>query len=508
LAGEGCALSDETQEPNVRIAIGEVMHETNTFRPGITEIAAFQALQWEHGEEIRQHHTGVRDSLGGMLAGGARLGVEIIPTFATTAEPSATIGRAAFETLQRELLSGLADAGPVDAVCLSLHGAGSAEGCDDIEGALLAGVRALIGPDVPLVVTLDLHGHLTQAMLDHATILLNCHEYPHIDLCERGEEAVELAVNLVRGEISPVTHAVILPMLLPPATTLTGPGKAITDACYARETHPAVIDCAVVHGFPHTDVPICSTAVIVTTNGEPETARRIAAEMATTIWEMREQFREEFPDPATAVAQALTHPAAPVVIAEISDNSGGGAPGDGTYLLQALLAANAPNTAFGFITDAEVARAAHEAGAGATIAISLGGKSDALHGEPVATEAYVKALTDGRFRLTNPMGAGSEVNLGPMARLIIGNVDVLVASERAQTLDPEVFLLHGIDVTRYQVVALKSQRHFRGGFAGVAGAIIRTDSPGATTSTLTNLPYQRVRRPIWPLDDPEFVLPH
>ncbi len=491
----------------MRIAIGEVMHETNTFRPGITEIDAFKTSQWEHGEEIRQRHTGVRDSLGGMLAGGARLGVEIVPTFAATAEPSATIGRAAFAELQRELLTGLAAAGPLDAVCLSLHGAGSAEDRDDIEGALLAEVRQLIGPDVPLVVTLDLHGHLTQAMLEHADILLNCHEYPHVDLYERGEEAVGLAVKLVRGEIAPVTHAVILPMLLPPATTLTGPGKRITDACYAREEHPAVLDCAIVHGFPHTDVPICSTAVVVTTNGAPETARQIAEEVATMLWEMREQFREEFPSPAMAVAQALSLVESPVVIAEISDNSGGGAPGDGTNLLRALLAANAPETVFGFITDAEVARAAHEAGAGATIAISLGGKSDDLHGTPIKTEAYVKALTDGRFRLTNPMGAGSEVNLGPMARLIIGNVDVLVASERAQTLDPEVFLLHGIDVTRYKVVALKSQQHFRGGFAGVAGAIIRTDSPGATTSTLSNLPYQRVQRPIWPLDQPEFALP-
>lgn len=492
----------------MKIAIGEVMHETNTFRPGITEIAAFQARQWEHGEMIRQRHTGVRDSLGGMLAGGARLGVELVPTFAATAEPSATIGRDAFATLQRELLTGLAGAGPVDAVCLSLHGAGSAEGCDDIEGALLAAVRAFIGPDVPLVVTLDLHGHLTQAMLEHATILLNCHEYPHVDLYERGEEAVDLAVKLVRGEVAPVTHAVTLPMLLPPATTLTGPGAAITAACYAREAHPAVIDCALVHGFPHTDVPICSTAIIVTTNGEPEMAQRIAEEMATTVWDMREQFRDTFPDPAAAVAQALSHPAAPVVIAEISDNPGGGAPGDGTYLLRALLSANAPHTTFGFITDAEVARAAHAAGAGATIRIALGGKSDDLHGEPVVTDAYVKALTDGRFRLTNPMGAGSEVNLGPMARLVMGNVDVLVASERAQTLDPEVFLLHGIDVTRYQVVALKSQQHFRGGFAGVAGTIIRTDSPGATTSTLANLPYRRMTRPIWPLDEPEFTLPH
>src|SRR5215213_5467198 len=124
----------------MRIAIGELMHETNTFRPGITEIDAFQALEWEHGEEIRQRHTGVRDSLGGMLAGGVRLDVEIFPTFAATAEPSATIGRAAFETLQRELLSGLEAAGPIDAVCLSLHGAGSAEGCDDIEAAVLVEV--------------------------------------------------------------------------------------------------------------------------------------------------------------------------------------------------------------------------------------------------------------------------------------------------------------------------------------------------------------------------------
>jgi microcystin degradation protein MlrC len=491
----------------MRIAIGEVAHETNTFRPGTTGIDAFKALQWEHGEEIRRRHTGVRDSLGGMLAGGERLGVEIVPTFAATAEPSATIGREAFETLRQELLNGLAAAGLVDAVCVSLHGAGSAEGCDDIEGALLADVRRVVGPEVPLVVTLDLHGHLTQAMLDHADILLNCHEYPHVDLYERGEEAVDLAVKLVRGEIAPVTHAVIMPMLLPPATTLSGPGKTITDACYAREQDPAVIDCAIVHGFPHTDVPICSTAVVVTTDGEPETARRIAEEMATTIWAMREEFRENFPDPAAAVSQALAHEAAPVVIAEISDNSGGGAPGDGTYLLQALLAADAPDTVFGFITDAEVARQAHAAGVGATIAVSLGGKSDDLHGEPVEAEAYVKALTDGRFRLTNPMGAGSEVNLGRMARLVIGNVDVLVASDRAQTLDPEVFLLHGIDVTRYKVVALKSQQHFRGGFAGVAGAIIRTDSPGATTSTLSNLPYQRVRRPIWPLDEVEFTLP-
>jgi microcystin degradation protein MlrC len=223
---------------------------------------------------------------------------------------------------------------------------------------------------------------------------------------------------------------------------------------------------------------------------------------------MREVFRDVLPGAEEAMQLALAAEAQPVVVAEVSDNSGGGAPADGTHLLRALLKENVPNTCFGFITDPAVVKQAHDAGTGATIAIRLGGKTDDLHGAPLETTAYVKCLTDGRFRYTTPMGAGAEENLGPMARLIIGNVDVLVASVRSQTLDAEVFLLHGIDVTRYRIVALKSTQHFRAGFAHLAGTIIRCDPPGITTSDLSQLPYQRVRRPIWPLDDiPGLELP-
>jgi microcystin degradation protein MlrC len=486
----------------MRIAIGEVAHETNSFRAGLTGVEQFQAVQWEHGAGILEKHRGVRSYLGGMIAAGEDLDIEIVPTFAAVAEPSATIARLAYDTMRDELLAGLRAAGTIDAICLSLHGAGSAEGIDDIEGALLAEVREAVGRDVPLVVTLDLHGNMTSAMVEHADLLLNCHEYPHVDCYERGMEAITLAARLARGEIQPRMHLEILPMMISPATTMVGPGLKVTQACISWEDRPGIIDCAFVHGFPQTDVPIIATSVLATADGDAELARTAAQTVARQIWEMREAFRDDLPGAAEALQMALAAGATPVVLAEVSDNSGGGAPADGTHLLRELLRENVPSTCFGFMTDAEVARQAHEAGVGATIAIRLGGKSDDLHGDPLETTAYVKCLTDGRFRYTTPMGAGAVERLGLMARLVIGNVDVLVASVRSQTLDAEVFLLHGIDVTRYRIVALKSTQHFRAGFAHLAGTIIRCDPPGITTSNLAQLPYRRVRRPIWPLDDP------
>jgi microcystin degradation protein MlrC len=486
----------------MRIAIGEIAHETNTFRTGLTGIERFQAQEWQHGAEILEKHDGVRDYLGGMIAAASQLGIELVPTFAASAEPSATIARDAYDTMRDELLAALRSAGPVDAICLSLHGAGSAEGIDDIEGVLLAEVRDAAGPDMPLVATLDLHGNMTPAMVEHADLLLSCHEYPHVDCYERGAEAMTLVSRLARREIDPHMHLEVLPMMISPATTMEGPGQVVTRACLAWESRPGMIDCAFVHGFPQTDVPIVATSVLATADGDPDLARTAARAVAQQIWEMREEFRDDLPGVEEAVQSALAADARPVVIAEVSDNSGGGAPADGTHLLRVLLRENAPDTCFGFMTDPEVARQAHAAGTGATIDILLGGKTDELHGAPLETSAYVKCLTDGVFRYTTPMGAGAEEHLGPMARLVIGNVDVLVASVRSQTLDAEVFLLHGIDVTRYHIVALKSTQHFRAGFTHLAGTIIRCDPPGITTSNLAQLPYRRLRRPIWPLDDP------
>lgn len=483
----------------MRFAVGGFAHETNTFCPGVTELSAFKS-EWAEGDDILAKNRGVRTDLGGMIDAADRLGIDLIPTLSTSTEPSATIARHAFDTITSTIISQISAALPVDAVVFGVHGAGSAEGIDDIEGAFLGMIREVIGPDIPLVVTLDLHGNTTQGMVDAADILLYCHEYPHIDMFERGVEAIELAAQLVRGEIKPVMHLARLPITFAPSSTFLGPAKQINERCFEWESRPGVIDCNFTHGFPHTDVSVIGTSILVTTDGDGELARTIAEDVTAFFIENLDGFLQSLPGAVDAIQRALAATELPVVVAEVSDNPGGGAPGDGTHLLRALLAANESKTAFGFIWDPDVAAQAHSAGVGMMIRVKLGGFWDDLHGEPIEADAYVKTLSDGRFPLTNPMGAGRIVDLGPSARLVIGNVDVIVGSERTQTLDPGPFLLHGIDVTAYRVLAIKSQQHFRGGFAGIAGTIIRCDTPGLTTVNLENLPYQRIPRPIWPLD--------
>ncbi|MBA3377255.1 MAG: M81 family metallopeptidase [Chloroflexia bacterium] len=484
----------------MRIAIGEFAHETNTFCPGFTELEAFRDRDWSEGEGLVAKHRGVRNDLGGMIEAGERLGIELVPTLATTTQPSAMVSRHAYETIRDTLFAHIEVAGELDAICLALHGAGSADGIDDLEGTFLAELRGLVGTEVPVVVSLDLHGNTTRAMLEHATALFYCHEYPHIDTFDRGEEIVEVAAKIVRGEIRPVKHLVRLPVAIPPSTTFSGPAMVVNERCFDWEKTPGVLDCAFTHGFPHTDVPEIATSVLVTTDNDPALAERVADDVVQLILGTLEEVRQSLPDALEAMAKALRATALPVIVAEVSDNPGGGAPGSGTHLLRALLAADEPDTCFGFVWDPATAMQAHEAGTGATIPVRLGGFSDDLHGAPIEAEAYVKVLSDGRFTLTNPMGAGSTVDLGSMARLVIGNVDVIVGSARAQTLDDELFLLHGIDVRRRRIVCIKSQQHFRGGFQHLAGTTIRCDTPGLTTSNLDNLPYQRIRRPIWPLD--------
>jgi microcystin degradation protein MlrC len=487
----------------MRFAIGEFAHETNTFCPGFTELDAFKATFWCEGEEIIAMNRGVRNDLGGMIDAAERLGIELAPTLATTTQPSATVSRHSYETIRDTIFARLHEqhmAGPIDAICLALHGAGSADGMEDMEGTFLAELRALVGTEIPIVVSLDLHGNTTPAMLEHATAAFYCHEYPHIDTFDRGAEIVEIAAKILRGEIKPVMHLERLPLIIPPSTTFTGPAKVINERCFEWEKQPGVIDCNFTHGFPHTDVSIVGTSVLVITDDDPELAERVAKDVSDLIYATLEEFRQSLPGAEDAIAQALAATELPVIVAEVSDNPGGGAPGNGTHLLRALLAVDQPKTCFGFVWDPATADQAHAAGTGSTIDVELGGFTDELHGAPVQASAYVKSLTDGRFILVNPMGAGSEVNLGKMARLVIGNVDVTVGSNRAQTLDAQLFLLHGIDVRDYRVVALKSHQHFRGGFQQIAGTIIRCDTPGLTTSNLSDLPFRNIRRPIWPLD--------
>jgi microcystin degradation protein MlrC len=421
------------------------------------------------------------------------------------AQPSGRIARDANDALKTELLERMAAAQPVDAVALDLHGAGVVEDIDDLEADLAGAIRALVGPGVPIVAPLDLHGNITPAMADVIDLMLGVHYYPHTDMYERGEEAVLAIPEMLAGRLTPVTHVEYIPMLMPPSSTNDGPASTTNDLCWELEATDGVVDATFFHGFPYTDTPQAGAHIVVTTNGDRDLAQRVAKQIASSVWERRESFRPETDPPELAVRLALNAAAdapagRPVVMNETSDNCGGGTPGDSTHLLRALLEAKATDTCFAFIYDPDVAAQAHRAGVGATIDVSLGGKHDELHGPPLQLQAYVKSLSDGRFTYTTPMLAGVRENLGLMARLQVEGVDIIVGSARSQTFDAEPFLLHGIDVTRYKIVALKSSQHFRAAFEPIAAQIVTSDAPGLTTLRVDVFERTRPSGPLWPTD--------
>lgn len=484
----------------MKILIGEITHETNTFSEVKTTVESFKQWEWLHRAEIIKRHRGVRDYLGGMIDRAEEIGIEIVPAFAANAMPSGIITSETYERLVLELINGMKEAGEFDAVCLALHGAGVAEGIDDLEGAVLSAVRGVIGYDIPVVVTLDLHGNITDQMVKEADVLLGVNFYPHVDAYERGIEAIDITKQILLGEVQPKMSLKKLPLLIPTSTTNLSPAKDINQLCWAREEQDAVLDCTFFHGFPYTNIPEVGVTVLTVTNNDQELADHTSLEIAEAIWNMREQFFPHIDSPEEGIQKALALNGAPIVMNETSDNPGGGTPGDGTHLLSAMLKADLENACFGFIYDPQVADIAHEQGAGAVIEVSLGGKTDDLHGEPVKIKAYVKSLTDGVFIQSSPMGKGRKVDLGKSARLVVGGLDIVVCSKRSQTLDEQIFLLHGIDVTTYKIVALKSSQHFRAGFEPLAHSIISVDSPGLSSFNLHSFHHTRLSGAVYPFE--------
>lgn len=482
----------------MRIAIAGIVHETNTYCKEPTRANEFYQLRGKRLLETR----GQESDVGGAVDACERLGIEPVPLLYAGAQPSGTIDRVAYDTFKQEILDGLANNGVIDGVMLCLHGAGVVEGIQDLEGDLARAVRVQVGEAVPVVASFDLHGNITQDMADALDGVFACHHYPHIDLHKRSAEAVALIQRMLEENFRPVTHVASAPMLISFATTFLGPGKAKLAQILLAEEESGVIDVSWFHGFPYTDTVHVGTFVAVTTEGDREQARRIAEALAEGLWADRETFRPRSLSADEAVVAARLEAAKteqPVVIHETSDNCGGGAPGDGTHLLRAMLDAKLDNACFGFLVDPEVASVCHEAGVGARLQISLGGKYDDLHGAPLELTAYVKSLHDGRIRM-RAMFKGAPLNLGPMARLVVDGMDVIVASRRSQTFDIEPFLAVGIDVLNYDFVALKSSAHFRAGFQDLAGAIVTADPPGLTTLKIEVFPRERAPGPLWPVD--------
>ena len=482
----------------MKILIGQIAHETNTFSNVKTTVESFKSWSWSADAEVLHKHRKVRDYLGGMIDRSDELEIEIVPSFSSFSMPSGIITSETNQRLKHELLERV-NSKTYDAICLSLHGAGVAEDTDDLEGDILEAVRLAVGKEIPIVSTLDLHGNLTEKMVEHADVLLGVNFYPHVDAYDRGKEAIDVTIDILTGKLKPAMYLETLPLMIPTSTTNKAPAKTINELCWEKEEHDNIVDCTFFHGFPYTNIPQLGVSVLTVTNNQLQLAKETSEEITQKIWELREDFFPEIASPKEGIQQALKLEGGPILINETSDNPGGGTPGDGTHLLSALIEAKITNSCFGFICDPEVVDAAHKQGAGSSIDILLGGKTDDLHGKPLALKAYIKTLTDGKFIQSSPMGRGSKVSYGKSVRLIVDGLDIIVCSKQSQVLDEQIFLLHGIDVNSCKIVALKSSQHFRAGFEPIAKKIISVDSPGLTTFQLTSFEYTRLNKPMYPL---------
>jgi microcystin degradation protein MlrC len=490
-----------------RVAAAQLSHETNVFSAVPTDLAAFQRSGLLTGAEIVVRERGTNSAFGGFFAGAAERSFELLPIVSVWATPSGMVRAETFDALTTRLLDGLAAAAPLDGVLLALHGAMVSEKHRDADGEILRRVRGLVGTETPIVATLDLHANISKQMAHNADVLIGYDTYPHVDMAERAEEACAVLSRLMSGELH-ADHALEKPPMLPTSQRMTtdrDPMATLIAAARDAERDPRVIDVTVAGGFPPADVPEAGLSVLVTTADDTTLARQIARRIAGLAWERREQFLggvSSFEEAGAALRALPSTPDAPLVLVDIGDNPWTGGPGDSVELVRFLLDQNVEGAAVALVADPESVKRCISAGLSAEIELSLGGKTDLLHGPPLACTARVELIADGSYVNSGPMMAGLEVDLGPSAVIAIGRCDlkVLVTSRAETPIDLNVFRCHGLEPTSLRIIGLKGKGHFRAAFEPIAREVILVEGPGITGSDLSRLPFRHIRRPIWPLD--------
>ncbi|MGI6252420.1 MAG: M81 family metallopeptidase [Aminivibrio sp.] len=485
----------------MKIGICLFTHETNTFSPLRSD---FQSLKagWEEASEVISNHRGKPSFLGGAIEAAEEYGAEPVPLPSLYGAAGPLILKSCVDHVMDAICSELEKVkDEIDGLFLALHGAGCAEGIDDLEGYVLGEVRRVIG-DRPITVSLDLHGNITDEMVKKSDGLFGIKEYPHIDMDKAGYRAMKYLIKKIRGEADPVTTFVKLPLLLAPGTnsTFLEPMKSLKEhfADFCKEK--GLIDVSFFHGFPFSDHPETGASVVVIADGyEP---REEAASLASYVWERRFEFVPESLSAAEAVDAALEKlQDGFVIINETSDNPGGGTPCDGTHLLRELTERNLPGSIMAYIVDPESVEVCHRAGVNAKVDLRLGGKTDEFHGEPLEVrDAEVLNLSDGKIIFTSPMRKGVSFSYGRSARIKMGNVQCILITNRYQTLDDRAFLMTGADISEFRLIGIKSSNHFRAFFQPLADGIVTADTPGLNTNNFASLPFKRAPRPIFPLE--------
>ncbi|MDX6750880.1 M81 family metallopeptidase [Geminicoccaceae bacterium 1502E] len=483
-----------------RIFLAAVWHETNGFSPIPTGLDAFRRYQWVQGPELLAHYRCTNTELGGAIAAAEARGVELVPAFSAWAVPAGLVTREAFATLRSMLAEAAAAAGPLDGALLVLHGAMAAEGEPEADAVLLETLQGALPTGLPLAATFDNHANLGPRMAAAADYLVGYDTFPHVDMGERGGEALRLLAGLAGGAQHPARVLLQLPMLTVPQTQPTGeaPMKAIMERVHALEAEAGIVCASAALGFAYVDGEHAGMALLG--HAVPEAADRLEAGLegiARELWAVREVFRPGLIPVEEAVARAVAAPRGPVVLVEPADNVGGGAPGDGTALLAALLAADADAAIV--MWDPAAAARARAAGPGSHFAGPVGGSAPDLHGPAVHVEGTVTFAGNLAYARSGPYMTGQRVELGPSAVVRAGRLDILLTSERCMPFDRDHLDVAGIRPEEKKMLVAKSGGAWRAAFAAIAAEALYVDTPGVCSSNLARLRFEGAARDRWPL---------
>ena len=507
-----------------RVLTARFMHETNTFSRVATDMALIRRRDFHLENEIPQAFRGTRSALGATFEAAEEFGWSLVHPVSANPNPSGIVTDDAFETIAGMILAAAEARRPIDGVLLHLHGAMVSESHADAEGELLSRLRRTLGPAVPIVVTLDLHANVTRRMADHANALIAFRTYPHIDMHERAWQAARLLDRAMRGEIRPQTVIARRPMLrgLDGGRTQQGPMAELIGRGDVLEAAGEVLAVSICAGFDLANIHDVGPSVTVTVDsggdgdarsGALARAQEIAEEFMDHAWATRGFTTVHLLSVAETVARARAGKPGdrPLVIADFTDNPGGGGYGDATALLKGLVEGGIERAAFHAICDPAAVEAGMRAGVGARTTLTIGGKTDpVMGGGPLSLNGEVVCLSNGKFIAYGPMGGGVERNYGPSMVFRVGGIDIIVITNNGQATDLAQFTSLGVDPTRYTTVAVKSMQHFRAAFEPIAREIVLVDTGALCQVNYTAELFTKVRRPIWPLDpiaDPQIEGP-
>lgn len=480
----------------MRVFVASLATETNTFAPLPVDRTAFESAFYA---PPGQHPPTPTLCSAPVIAARARVasdGYVLIEGTSTWAEPAGLVSRQAFESLRDEILDQLREAMPVDIALFGLHGAMVADGYEDTEGDLLGRARAIVGSAAIIGAEYDMHCHLTEKRVAAANVSILFKEFPHTDFLARAEELVDLCLRAARGDIHPVSGLFDCRMMHGGFMTSHPKGRAFIDRLQAMEGNDGVLSISIAHGFGAADVPEVGNKVLVVTDGDAVRASALAEQIGRELIAFGRSGISRHVKPEEVITMAQETAGSPVVFADRWDNPGGGVPGDGTIMIAELLKHPEVPSAVGVLWDPGAVQLCRAAGVGAPLWLRIGGKATPISGSPVDAHVVVKALSKD---LVIPFEQ-SIVSLGEAACVSIGDMDIVLATGRAQTFSPVAFSAMGIDLAAKKVVVVKSSNHFHAAFSKVAAAIHHLDCGGPFPHDPLAQTWARVRRPISPLD--------